>query len=88
MNKNSQQVSVHLVLTSTSSHEIFSVNHTVKFTTILPREIQLDQKYHWEMALVELFWPKQESIAVIENLWYEKQEANKRWKRTYAEAYI
>ena len=35
------------------------------------------------MALVELFWPKQDSVAVIENLWFEKQETNRRWKRTY-----
>ena len=72
-----------MVLSSTSSHEIFSENHAGKFTTILPNEIQLDQKYHWEMALVELFWPKQDSIAAIENLWYEKQETNRRWKGTY-----
>ena len=83
MNENSQQLSFHLVLPSTSSHEIFSENHTGKFTTILPKEIQLDQKYHWEMALLELFWPKQDSVAVIENLWFEKQETNRRWKRIY-----
>ena len=50
---------------------------------MLPKEIQLDQKFHWEMALVELFWPKQDSVAVIENLWYETQGPNRRWKRTY-----
>ena len=83
MNKNSQQLSFHLVLPSMSSHGIFSENHAGKFTAILPKEIQLDQTYHWEMALVELFWPKQDSVAVIENLWYEKQETNRRWKRTY-----
>ena len=83
MDENSQRLSFHLVLPSTSSHEIFSENHAGKFTTILPKEIQLDQKYQWEMALVELFWPKQDSVAVIENLWYEKQETNRRWKRTY-----
>ena len=43
MNENSQQVTFHLVLPSTSSHEIFSINHAGKFTTILPKEIQLDQ---------------------------------------------
>ena len=32
---------------------------------------------------MELFWPKQYSVAVIENLWFEKQETNRRWKRTY-----
>ena len=68
MNENSQQVSFHLVLPPTSSHEIFSKNHAGKFTTMLPKEIQLDQKFHWEMALVELLWPKQDSVAVIENL--------------------
>ena len=57
-----------------SSHEIFSENYAGKFTTMLPKEIQLDQKFHWEMALVELFWPKQDSVAVIENSWYETQE--------------
>ena len=66
MNENSQQLSFHLVLPSTSSHKIFSEDHAGKFTTILPKEIQLDQKYHWEMASVELFWPKQDSVAVIQ----------------------
>ena len=66
MNENRQQVSFHLVLPSTSSHEIFSENHAGKFITMLPKEIQLDQKFHWEMALVELFWPKQDSVVVIE----------------------
>ena len=35
------------------------------------------------MALVELFWPKQDSVAVTENLWYETQGPIRRWKRTY-----
>ena len=70
-------------LPSTSGHEIFSENHAGKFITMLPKEIQLDQKFHWEMALVELFWPKQDSVVVIENLWYEAQGPNRRWKRTY-----
>ena len=83
MNKNRQQVSFHLVLPSTSSHEIFSENHAGKFITMLPKEIQLDQKFHWEMVLVELFWPKQGSVVVIKNLWYETQALNRRWKRTY-----
>ena len=65
MNENSQQVSFHLVLPSMSSHEIFSERHAGKFTTMLPEEIQLDQKFHWEMVLLELFWPKQDSVAVI-----------------------
>ena len=83
MNENSQQVSFHLVLPSTSSNEIFSENYAGNFTVMLPKEIQLDQKFHWEMALVELFWPKQDIVVVIENLWYETQEPNRRWKRTY-----
>ena len=83
MNENSQRVSLHLVLPSTSSHEISLENHAGKFTVMLPKEIQLHQKFHWEMALVELFWPKQDSVAVIENLWYETQGPNRRWKRTY-----
>ena len=32
---------------------------------------------------MELFWPKQDSVAVIENLWYETQGTNRKWKRTY-----
>ena len=35
------------------------------------------------MALVELFWPKQDSVAVIENLWYEIEGPSRRCKRTY-----
>ena len=68
MNENSQGVSFHLVLPSTSSQEIFLENHAGKVTVMLLKEIQLDQKFHWEMASVELCWPKQDSAAVIENL--------------------
>ena len=84
MNKNSQQVSFHLVLPSTRSlsWDLFREPRR-KFTVMLPKEIQLDRKFHWEMALVELFWPKQDSVAVIENLWYETQGPNRMWKRTY-----
>ena len=32
---------------------------------------------------MELFWPKQDSVAVIENLWHETQGPNRRWNRTY-----
>ena len=46
MNENSQQASFHLVLPSTSSHEILLENHAGKFTAMLPKEIQLDQKFH------------------------------------------
>ena len=83
MNENRQQVSFHLVLPSTSSHEIVLENRAGKFAAMLPKEIQLDQRFNWEMALVELFWPKQDSVAVIENLWHETQGPNRRWKRTY-----
>ena len=50
MNENSQRVSFHLVLPSMSSHEIFLENHAGKFTVMLPKEIHLDQNFHWEMA--------------------------------------
>ena len=55
MNGNRQQVSFHLVLPSRSTHETFLENHAGKFTAMLPKEIQLDQKIHWEMASDELF---------------------------------
>ena len=61
----------YLVLPSMSSNEIFLENHAGKFTVLLPKEIHLDEEFHWEMALVELFWPKQNSLSVRENLWYE-----------------
>ena len=32
------------------------------------------------MALVELFWPKRNSLSVRENLWYEMQESKRKWK--------
>ena len=35
------------------------------------------------MALVQLFWPKQDSLSVRENLWYEIQESKRKWKRTH-----
>ena len=35
------------------------------------------------MALVELFWPKQDFLSVRENLWYEIQESKRKWKRTH-----
>ena len=81
MKENRQQISFHLVLPSTSSHEIFSENHAGKFITMLPKEIQLDQKFHWEMALVELFWPKQDSVVVIENLWYKTQGGHSSYRK-------
>ena len=35
------------------------------------------------MALVELFWPKQDFLSVHENLWYEIQESKRKWERTH-----
>ena len=61
----------------------FLENHAGKFTVLLPKEIHLDEEFHWEMALVELFWPKQDSLSVRENLWYETQESKRKWKRTH-----
>ena len=71
------------MLPSTSTDEIFLENHAGKFTVLLPKEIHLDEEFHWEMALVELFWPKQDSLSVRENLWYETQESKRKWKRTH-----
>ena len=53
----------------------FLENQAGRFTVLLPKEIHLDEEFHWEMALVELFWPKQDSLSVCENLWYEIQES-------------
>ena len=61
----------------------FSENHAGKGTVLLPKEIHLDEEFHWEMALVELFWPKQDSLSVRENLWYEIQDSKRKWKRTH-----
>ena len=44
----------------TSSNEIFLENQAGKFTVVLPKEIHFDEEFHWEIALVELFWPKQD----------------------------
>ena len=66
-----------------SSNEIFLENHAGMFTVLLPNEIHLDEEFHWEMALVELFRPKQDSLSVRENLWYEIQELKRKWKRTH-----
>ena len=70
MNEHKEQTGFYLVLPSTSSDEIFLENHAGRFTVLLPKEIHLDEEFHWEMALVELFWPKQDSLSVRENLWY------------------
>ena len=50
---------------------------------MLPKEIHLNEEFHWEMAMVELFWPRQDSLSVRENLWYEIQESKRKWKRTH-----
>ena len=83
MNEYKEQMGFYLVLPSTSSNEIFLENHAGKFTVLLPKEIHLNEEFHWEMALIELFWPKQDSLSVRENLWYEIQESKRKWKRTY-----
>ena len=75
MNEHKIQTGFYLVLPSTSSNEIFLENHAGKFTVLLPKEFHLNEEFHWEMALVELFWPKQDSLSVRENLWYEIQES-------------
>ena len=66
-----------------SSNEIFLENHTGKFTVLLPKEIHFDEEFHWEMALVELLWPKEDILSVSENLWYEIQESKRKWKITH-----
>ena len=35
------------------------------------------------MALVELFWPKQDSLSDCENFWYGIEESKRKWKRTH-----
>ena len=83
MNEHKEQMGFYLVLPSTSSNEIFLENHAGKFTVLLPKEIHLNEEFHWEMALVELFLPKQDSLSVRENLWYKIQESKRKWKRTH-----
>ena len=83
MNEHKEKMGFYLVLPSTSSNKIVLENHAGKFTVLLPKEIHLDEEFHWEMALVELFWPKQDSLSVCENLWYEIQESKRKWKRTH-----
>ena len=64
MNEHKEQTGFYLVLPSTSSNEIFLENHAGKFTVLLPKEIHLNEEFHWEMAIVELFWPRQDSLSV------------------------
>ena len=62
---------------------IFLENHAGNFTVLLPKEIHLNEEFHWKMSLVELFWLKQDSLSVLKNLWYEIQESKRKWKRTH-----
>ena len=50
--------------------------------------MSLDQRYHWEMGLVEIFWPKQDVMSGNQNLWYEKQDISRRWKRTCIPSFL
>ena len=61
----------------------FLENHAGKCTVLLPKEIYLDEEFLWQMALVELSWPKQDSLSARENLCYEIQESTRAWKRTH-----
>ena len=88
MNEHKEQAGFYLVLPSTSSNEIFLENHTGRFTVLLPKEIHLDEEFYWEMALVELFWPKQDSLSVPENLWYEIQVKKEMEKNTHSNFFV
>ena len=68
MNKNKEHMSFYLVLLSTSSNDIFFRKSSGKVYFILPKEIHLDEERHWEVALVELFCPKHDSVSISENL--------------------
>ena len=59
----------------------FLKNHAEKITFLIAKENHLNEEFHWEMALVELFWPKQDSLSDRETLWYEIQESKRKWKR-------
>ena len=84
MNEHKEQMGFYLVLPSMSKNEIFLENHAGKFTVVLPKEIHLDEEFYWEMAQVEVFWQKQDSLSDCENLWYEIQESKRKWKRTHS----
>ena len=85
---NTQQRSFHLVLPSNNNENNFPENHAGEYNIILPRDMNLDQRYHWEMGLVEIFWPKQDITSGNQNLWYEKQEVSRRWKRTRIPSFL
>ena len=78
---NPQQRSFHLVLRSNNSENNFPENHAGEYNIILPRDMNLDQRYHWEMGLVEIFWPKQDVMS-------GKQDVSQRWKRTRIPSFL
>ena len=85
---NPQQRSFHLVLPSNNSENNFPENHAGEYNIILPRDMNLDQRYDWEMGLVEIFRPKQDVMSGNLNLWYEKQDISQRWKRTCIPSFL
>ena len=85
---NPQQRLFHLVLPSNNSENNFPENHAGEYNIILPRDMNLDQGYDWEMGLVEIFWPKQDVTSGNLNLWYEKQDISQRWKRTCIPSFL
>ena len=52
MNEHKEQTGFYLVLPSTSSDEIFFKNHTGRFTVLLPKEIHLDEEFHWTRVIL------------------------------------
>ena len=68
----------------------FLENHAGKFfTVLLPKEIHLNEEFHWEMALVELFWPKQDALLVRENLSVRDTGAQKEMeKNTHSNFFV
>ena len=78
---NPQQRSFHLVLPSNNNKNNFPENRAGEYNIILPSDMNLDQIYHWEMDLVEIFWPKQDVTLGNQNLWYENQDVSGRWKK-------
>ena len=71
------------VLPSRSSNDIFFGKSCGKVYCHLTKRNSSDEERHWEVALVELFCPKHDSVSVSEKLWYETQESKRKWKRTY-----
>ena len=71
MNEHKEQMSFTWYYPQRVVMRFFLENHAGNFTVLLPKQIHLDEEFHWEMALVELFWPKQHSLSDRENLWHE-----------------